>query len=405
MYLMASVVLRALQAGEGIVRLKPTWVPRTFTTPGSRLKLAREDLYAFGAHRGGICERWIASTTKADNGPQTSDDEGLSHIWFEGQETLLLDAIADVGSSLLGSPALEQHKGWNVLCKLFDNTGSLPHHVHHDAAKAALVGRQAKPESYYFPPQFNAVEHSFPYTFFGIEPGVTKGRVKDCLARWNDGDNGILELTKAYRIRAGTGWQIDPGILHGPGSLVTYEPQKNSDVLSMFQSMVGDQLIPWELVVKDVPYEFQNDLDYIVDLLDWEANVDPDFMKHNRRDPLPVAAVDARDGGYSERWVSYGSSEFSAKETVVLPGRDCIVHDAAAYGALVIQGHGTLGVHGAEAASLVRFGSMTRDEFFVSHRAATSGVRIANRSESEPLVILRHFGPGNAERPIMPAHR
>ena len=31
--------------------------------PGRRLKLARQDLYALGAHRGGIDERWFASTT------------------------------------------------------------------------------------------------------------------------------------------------------------------------------------------------------------------------------------------------------------------------------------------------------------------------------------------------------
>jgi hypothetical protein len=38
--------------------------------------------------------------------------------------------------------------------------------------------------------------------------------------------------------QVGTGWQIDPGILHAPGSLVTYEPQVNSDLFGMFQSLV-----------------------------------------------------------------------------------------------------------------------------------------------------------------------
>ncbi|MBX6311586.1 MAG: hypothetical protein IRY99_01480, partial [Isosphaeraceae bacterium] len=39
-------VRQALDAGEGILRLAPTWVPRSFLMPGGRLKLAREDLYA-----------------------------------------------------------------------------------------------------------------------------------------------------------------------------------------------------------------------------------------------------------------------------------------------------------------------------------------------------------------------
>ena len=34
-----------------------------------------------------------------------------------------------------------------------------------------------------------------------------------------EGDNGILYLSRAYRLEVGTGWQIDPGILHAPGSL------------------------------------------------------------------------------------------------------------------------------------------------------------------------------------------
>ena len=39
--------------------------------PGRRLRLHPDDLYALGAHRGGINERWFSSTTNADNGPGT----------------------------------------------------------------------------------------------------------------------------------------------------------------------------------------------------------------------------------------------------------------------------------------------------------------------------------------------
>ena len=50
-------------------------------------------------------------------------------------------------------------------------------------------------------------------------------------------------LSRAYRLERGTGWQIDPGILHAPGSLLTYEPQVNSDVFAMFQSEVEGRII------------------------------------------------------------------------------------------------------------------------------------------------------------------
>jgi hypothetical protein len=41
------------------------------------MKLCKQDLYALGAHRGGIDERWLASTIGADNGLGTHKEEGL----------------------------------------------------------------------------------------------------------------------------------------------------------------------------------------------------------------------------------------------------------------------------------------------------------------------------------------
>ena len=75
-----SQIKEAIDAGGGILRLEPNWVPRSFMIPGRRLKLHPDDLYAFGGHRGGINERWFSSTTKASNGPDTGPDEGLSYV-------------------------------------------------------------------------------------------------------------------------------------------------------------------------------------------------------------------------------------------------------------------------------------------------------------------------------------
>ena len=46
---------------------------------------------------------------------------------------------------------------------------------------------------------------------------------------------------------------------------------------------------------------------------------------------------------------------------------------------------------------MIRFGQMTEDELFVTHDAAQAGVRIENTSDTDPLVILKHFGPGNPD--------
>src|SRR6187397_3750036 len=92
-----SQIDAAIGAGSGILRLEPSWVPRTFMIPGRRLKLHPDDLYALGGHRGGIDERWFSSTTHAANGPGTPEDEGLSYIDFNGKRVLLKEAIENIG--------------------------------------------------------------------------------------------------------------------------------------------------------------------------------------------------------------------------------------------------------------------------------------------------------------------
>jgi hypothetical protein len=366
--------------------------------PGGRLKLDPRDLYALGAHRGGIDERWFSSTTNAANGPGTPQDEGLSYMDLNGTKVLLKEAIDNMGDQFLGADVMRERGSWNLLCKFFDNLGPIPHHMHQSDEFAKRVGQNGKPEAYYFPPQYNFKGNNFPYTFMGLEPGTTKDDVRRCLERWNEGDNGILYLSKAYKLKPGSGWQINAGILHAPGSLVTYEPQVNSDVFGMFQSMVEGRYVPWDLLVKDVPPEHHHDLDYIMSMLDWEANVDPEFGKHNLFHPTPVCNEAAMaDAGYSEKWVVYSTGHYSAKELTVRPGRSVVLKDAAAYGLIVVQGWGSIGKMDVETPSLIRFGQMTKDELFVTASAASAGVTVTNRSDKEDLVMLKHFGPGNPD--------
>ncbi len=392
------IVEAGLEKGKGIVRLFPTWVPRSFCIPGRRLKLHPNDYYSFGAHRGGVDERWFASTTKADNGPETVPDEGLSYIYVNDggrlEKVLLKDAIEMMGNEILGETVMQEHGGWAMYSKFFDNFNPLPHHLHQDDETAARVGRKGKPEGYYFPPQLNNHGGAFPYTFFGLNPGTTREDVIRCLKDWDKGDNGILYLSRAYKLQPGTGWDVPPGILHAPGSLLTYEPQRASDVFAMFQSIAYDRYTPWDLLVKDVPEEHKQDLDYIVNMIDWEKNVDPDFFKNRYLRPKPVKSIEEmRADGYEEYWVVYNSDFYSAKELTVHPKRSVTIRDSAAYGAIVVQGHGTMGALQIETPALVRFGQPTNDEVFVTARAAQEGVTITNKSEKDNLVMLKHFGP------------
>ena len=394
-----SGVRRALDAGAGVLRLEPCWVPRSFLVPGRRLKLHPDDLYAFGGHRGGINERWFSSTTKASNGPLTGKDEGLSYVRLDdGTRFLLKDAVESAGDLLIGADVMGREGGWNLLCKFFDNMGPIPHHMHQNDEFAKKVGQKGKPEAYYFPPQYNQVENNFPYTFMGLEPGTQKQDVRRCLERWDQGENGILNYSRAYRLQVGAGWQINPGILHAPGSLVTYEPQVSSDVFAMFQSQVEGRIVDRSLLTKDVPPEYHHDLDYLVSMLDWEGNVNPEFGKTHKVFPRPVRPIAEMEAeGYRELWVTYGTRYYSAKELTVLPRRKATVRDAAAYGLILTQGYGRFGKHGVATPAMIRFGEMTGDELFVTADAARQGVAVENLSDTEPLVILKHFGPKNPD--------
>ncbi len=390
---------RALDQGQGVVRLSPTWVPRSFCIPGKRIKLHPDDYYALGANRGGIDERWFSSTTPADNGPLTSKNEGLSHIVIqEGGKTELLvlrDAVSELKGKLIGEDLWNAHGCWPMYSKFFDNQGALPFHIHHNDEYAARVNAKGKPEAYYFPPQVNNHGGDFPYTFFGLQPGVTKEQVRETLVNFTKGANRITDLSAAHCLTPGTGWDVPPGILHAPGSLCTYEPQKASDVFAMYESVSHDKVIPEELLWKDTPKDQVGNFDYLVEVIDWEMNVDPNFKANHFMAPIPVAEIDQmRAEGYEEKWICYRSEAYSAKELTVLPGHKVTIKDAGAYGLIVLQGHGKLGAWDIETPSLIRFGQLTHDEYFVSADAAKEGITISNPSRTDAIVMLKHFGPG-----------
>jgi hypothetical protein len=321
-------------------------------------------------------------------------DEGLSYVTFEDKRFQLLHAVAEAGAKLIGKTMFDKYHRWPVYSKFFDNMGPIPHHMHQSFEHAKLTGQEGKPESYYFPPQLNNVDNNFAYTFMGLEPGTTKDDVRRCLENWSQGDNGILDLSRAHRLKRGTGWLIPPGVLHAPGSLCTYEPQWGSDVFGMFQSLVEGREVPWSLLVKDVPKEKHHDLDFIISQLDWEKNVDTHFKEHNYLEPIVDKSQSG--AGHTDRWIVYGKIDgeqlFSAKELTVDPGAKCKISDAGASGWITVQGRGRIGKLDLQTPAMIRFGAETTDEVFITHDAANAGYEVENTG-SEPLVSLRYFGP------------
>lgn len=393
-------IKQTFEQGGGIFCLMPVFVPRRFSRAGFRLRLHPDDYYALGTKRGSIKERWFSSVIPAMNGPLAPADEGMSYVLpFDGNTAgkfTLREAVDVLGRDLVGDELMTRYGGWPMYSKFFDYEVPLFHHLHLGFDAAAAVRRLGKPEAYYFPPEMNNYAGTFPATYFGFDPDVSKEEVMERLMMYEKGDNRITELSRAYRIQLGTGWYTPPGVIHAPGSYLTYEPQWNSDVNSVYENIASGEVYDYDFLVENCPEDKKRNLEYVMSLLDWEKNVDPHYRKHYFRPPV---ACPNSDGRYAEKWVAYANDYIAAKELTVQPGQKVVVSDGAAYGCIVIQGHGRFGAYDAEASVMLRFGQPSNDEFFVSEAAAKQGVVIENRSRFQPMVILKHFGPNHPDMP------
>lgn len=394
----ADIIRRVFEEGEGVFRLFPAFVPRRFGKAGRRLKLHPDDYFAFGMNRGSITERWFASTIAAQNGELAKADEGMSYVcvsYTSDEKFSLRTAVKVLGEELVGKELMDKYNGWPMYSKFFDNENPLFHHLHLTFEDAARVGKLGKPECYYFPKQLNNYFGEANYTYFGFDPDAEPEEIKARISRFAKDDTRITDLSRAYRIELGTGWYTPAGVIHAPASVLTYEPQWNSDVNSVYENIVSGEVYPPEMLDEECPPEKQGDIDYIFSLLDWEKNTDPHYRKHYFRPPVTAS----ESGAYIEKWITYANEYIAAKELTVYPGQTAAIRDGAAYGCIFIQGRGTFGVYDAEAATLLHFGQQSTDEFFVSEAAARRGVTVTNTSKVEPLVLLKHFGPNHPEVP------
>ncbi len=374
-----------LAPADGILRLEPAWVARDFLPPGRRLGLP-EEAYDVG-ERGWICERWLGSTTRADNrvGPA---DEGLSYlIGDNGDRMLLKDAVDLDPIAMMGAEYAARHpRGLGRLAKLFDYAARLPYHIHPPAQFASLVGANPKDEAYYFPAGVDMGPH--PESFFGVHPWIARERAYDTLLPYLvDWDSDlILRHASAELLVAGEGYLIPSGVLHAPGTALTLELQEDSDVLAMFQALNAGRIISKDLLFKDVRAEDRRTHGerFPLRFVEWELNGDPDFFENRHLAPVPALAGSPQ--GVDESWIFYDTTKFSGKRLVVPSGQRVETVERGVYNVLVWSGSGRYGgqeVHGGEPGL---------DELLVVHDAAVAP-HIVESTGAEDLVVFKFFGP------------
>jgi hypothetical protein len=163
----------------------------------------------------------------------------------------------------------------------------------------------------------------------------------------------------------------------------------------MYQNLVEGREVPWSLLVKDMPKSKHKDLDFIVDQLDWEKNVDPNFKDNHYLEPVPVA--DTRSEGYVDRWIVYGKVDgeqlFTAKELTVDPGAKCTIKDTGAYGLICVQGRARSTASPSNSPKLIRFHELTEDEYFCTEDGAKAASPSRTPASTEPLVCSATSAP------------
>jgi hypothetical protein len=370
----------------GVLRLRPAFVARDFLPPGRRLGLP-EEAYDVG-ERGAICERWLASTTRADNriGPP---DEGLSNVAVDGERLLLADAVREAGDLLMGREYAASHPaGLGRLAKLFDYAFRLPFHVHPPQELASLVGARSKDEAYHFLP---VDPGAHPESFLGLHPWIAETAAHEVLLPYLvDWDSDlILRHSRAELQVPGEGFLIPSGVLHAPGTALTLELQEDSDVLSMFQALNAGRIISKDLLFKDVrPEDRRSEGErFPLRFVDWTENGDPHFYENHHLSPQPTGLTGPSGmGGVEESWVFYGSSKFCGKRLTLEPGASVTLTEPGVHSVFVWSGEG------AFAGQRVRGGDHDLDELLVSHEAAVRAHEVRSTG-TEPLVLFSLFGP------------
>jgi hypothetical protein len=390
-----SEVERAIDESGGILDLNAALVARDWIAPGRRLGLTAEQETV--GERGFLSERWLGSTTHADNavGP---DDEGVSYIRAaSGQPINLAEAVAAAPEAILGTEYARSHAGLERLAKIYDFDSRIPFHIHPPLDQARRVGRNSKDEACYFPPGVPLGSH--PESFMGLHPSFSREQIGDRLVQeleaW-DSDR-VLGFAPAYLNQVDDGYYVPSGVLHAPGTALTIELQEDSDTLAMLQALNDGGIITKDLLFKDISDEDRHEHGEaaLLDWIDWDENTDPYFYENHHTAPRSIVSGE----GVDEAWIFYGTTKFSGKRLILAPGASYTSTERGVFNILVWRGQVTVGGRALDG------GVIDHDEVLVVHDRAVQPIEYINTGSTDVLLI-KFFGPDiNPDSPTIARRR
>ncbi len=375
----ATVLDQELHRTGGVLRLHPTFARRWYRD-GGRLGLAgnrpggtfieKENLYR--------SERWIASTSTAEN-PFPQKQEGLSLVDIPGQDFSLKDALAAHPEILLGSEYARSHDNeFRVLIKILDAHEPIVFHVHAtdgDVKKHPhwfRGQRFGKTEAYYY---LEAPKGPYPYTHFGLHPGVT---AKDLLAAIEKGRDYLIDLSPSFHQQYETGFFTPAGIPHSPGTALTLEIQQPSDVYAFFEDRppFGGEMFTPQQRHPGLP-----NIEAALQLIDFPAATRKNGIEKHHIEPEPIH----HGKGADEHWIypPRFTNTFSGKRLRLQPGQSLECQERGPYAVLAWRGRGRVARHDFRA-------ERGWDEFFVSAPLAVSLHRYENTGQT-PLELFKLF--------------
>ena len=177
-------------------------------------------------------EAWIASTTRADNGPEHPRNEGLSRVKLPDGSIgpYFADLLPEFSEVLFGSDGKDMDN-FPVLCKFLDSAMQLSLQAHPDRefAKKHFNSKYGKTECWMIlgTREIDGVE---PYLLVGFKEGVTKEKVAKAVAE--EDFKTFESYFHRVSIKPGDVWFLPGGFPHAIGSGVfLLEVQEPTDLI------------------------------------------------------------------------------------------------------------------------------------------------------------------------------